>query len=64
MLSRGIASVVYAGFLVCTLKLDTKYYELLVLTTIFSHVFILLQYFGTRIAHLINILENHPIMLA
>jgi len=26
-------------------------------------VFILLQYFGTRIAHLINILENRPIML-
>jgi len=27
-------------------------------------VFILLQYFGARIAHLINILENRPIMLA
>jgi len=26
-------------------------------------VFILLQYFGSRIAHLTNILENHPIML-
>jgi len=27
-------------------------------------VFILLQYCGARIAHLINILENRPIMLA
>jgi len=27
-------------------------------------VFILLQNFGTRIVHLINILKNHPIMLA
>jgi len=27
-------------------------------------VLILLQYFGARIVHLINILENRPIMLA
>jgi len=27
-------------------------------------VFILLQYFRARIVHLINILENRPIMLA